>query len=272
MSLSPILQAILEHKKEELFHGKKIVPLSALLESAEQKRSMRRPFAQALAPGKDGKRKEGAFKIIAEIKRSSPSQCFVPTGFDPVAIARRYETAGAACLSVLTEDRFFLGSPLYVPLVKEAVSIPVLRKDFVVDPWQIAEAAALGADATLLMAVLFENPELMEPYFQMAEKVGIELLVEIHSAREWEMVKGFEPPLVGINNRDFLSPQLDLDIESTVRLAPLMPDSVTLVSESGLSGQGQLGRLTSLGVDGFLIGSAFMKTDDPGKALKELIE
>ncbi|MDH5678607.1 MAG: indole-3-glycerol-phosphate synthase TrpC, partial [Nitrospinota bacterium] len=108
--------------------------------------------------------------------------------------------------------------------------------------------------------------------FQMADKVGIELLVEIHSAREWEMVKGFEPPLVGINNRDFLSPQLDLDIESTVRLAPLMPDSVTLVSESGLSGQGQLGRLTSLGVDGFLIGSAFMKTDDPGKALKELIE
>ncbi|MDH5637374.1 MAG: indole-3-glycerol phosphate synthase TrpC [Nitrospinota bacterium] len=266
MSISPILQQIIDNKKILVRHAKNIFPLSALLEAAGQKAASHRPFAQSLggAPGK--------FKIIAEIKRSSPSHCFVPTGFDPVAIAKSYQGAGAACLSVLTEERFFLGSPLYIPMVKDAVSIPVLRKDFVVDPWQVAEAAALGADAVLLMAVLFQESEQMAPYFEMAAKVGIELLVEVHTPAEWEMAQIFHPPLVGINNRDFRSPKLDLDIESTVRLAPLIPDYVTLISESGLSGQGQLGRLASLGVDGFLIGSAFMKTEDPGAALGELIE
>ncbi|MDH5509038.1 MAG: indole-3-glycerol phosphate synthase TrpC [Nitrospinota bacterium] len=266
MNISPILQRIVDNKKTLVRHAKDIYPLPALLEAAERKAAFHRPFAQALGGI------SGEFKIIAEIKRSSPSHCFFPTGFDPVAIGRSYQDAGAACLSVLTEERFFLGSPLYLPMVKEAVSIPVLRKDFVVDPWQVAEAAALGADAVLLMAVLFQEREQMAPYFDMAAKLGIELLVEVHSQTEWEMARFFQPPLVGINNRDFRSPELDLDIESTVRLAPLIPDYVTLVSESGLSGQGQLGRLASLGVDGFLIGSAFMKTDDPGAALRELIE
>ncbi|MDH4185216.1 MAG: indole-3-glycerol phosphate synthase TrpC [Nitrospinota bacterium] len=265
MSLSPVLHQILMHKWEEVRHQKKIFSLAALEDAAAEKADGRRPFAAAFATGAPG------FKVIAEIKRSSPSQCYIPTGFDPVQIAKSYQAAGAACLSVLTEDRFFMGSSLYIPLVKEAVDIPVLRKDFVVDPWQVAEAAALGADAALLMAVLYEDCDQLAPFFQMADKVGIELLVEIHSEKEWELVKPYNPPLVGINNRDFRSAQLELDVETSVRLAPLLPKETIVISESGLSAQGQLGRLASLGVDGFLIGSAFMKSGDPGGALRALL-
>jgi indole-3-glycerol phosphate synthase len=264
MKLSPILESILDHKRDQVRHLKRIFPLATLMDSAERNRGERGSLAEAIGSG-------GGPSIIAEIKRSSPGQCYVPTGFDPVAIAKGYEAAGAVALSVLTEDRFFMGSAPYIPMVKKAVSIPVLRKDFIVDPWQIAESAALGADAVLLMAALFSAPEEMIPYYDIALQTGIEILMEIHTLSEWEMASNMIPDIVGINNRDFRSPDLDLDIETTVRLAPALPEDVTVISESGLSSASQLGRLASLGVDGFLIGSAFMKTGDPAGALRDLI-
>jgi len=264
MSLNPAIRKILDHKRDEVLHASRIVPEDALLEAAAQL-GERRSLTAALAPH------DGKPRVIAEIKRSTPSAMLKPVGFDPVRIANSYEAAGAAALSVLTEDRFFCGSPLYVPMVRETVSMPVLRKDFVVDRWQIAEAAALGADAVLLMAVNIEDDGEFAALFDYALKLGLEPLVEVHSREEWERIKPIGPKLVGINNRDFTSQDLKVDIAATLELAPMIPPDVTVVSESGIGSPDDIREVMKAGVRNFLIGTAFMKTPDAGAALARLL-
>ncbi|MBI4666149.1 MAG: indole-3-glycerol-phosphate synthase [Nitrospinae bacterium] len=261
----PILNSILAHKREELRFGKAMVSEEELLFAAERKGQKPRSLYSVLtAPG-------GKVRIIAEIKRSSPSAMIKPTGFDPARIAQAYETAGACAISVLTDARFFCGAPVYVPMAREAVSLPVLRKDFILDRWQLAETAALGADAVLLMVANFQDVSAFESLYHRALELNLEPLVEIHSEKEWERISHLKPRLVGVNNRDFMSPTLAVDSGTALRIAPLLPDDVAVVSESGISSPEQIRRAMEAGVDGFLIGSHFMKQENPGKALHELI-
>lgn len=262
-AMNPVIEKILAHKWDEVRLAKLSMPEEALVEAAG-KLGERRSLIGAI------KEKKGAPAIIAEIKRATPSAVLRPVGFDPVAIARSYEAAGAAAVSVLTDARFFCGEPLYVPMVREAVSIPTLRKDFIVDTWQVAEAAALGADAVLLMALNSSDEELASLYNRTL-KLGMEPLVEIHSKEEWERVRPLAPKLVGINNRDFTSDDLRVDTNVSADLISDLPDDVTVISESGISSAAEIRRLMDVGADGFLIGSAFMKEADPGAALSNLL-
>ncbi len=265
MSVSPVLKAILDHKREETRHAQKLVSEADLIRAAEHRRGDFRSLHGALA------NKGEAPGIIAEIKRASPSTMFKPAGFDPARIARDYEKAGASALSVITEARFFCGSPLYVPIVREGVSVPVLRKDFIIGRWQVAQTAALGADAILLMTVNFDDHARFEDLYRFAVELGLEPLVEIHSREEWEAVRGLKPKLVGVNNRDFRSPALTVDMETTTSLAPLIAGEAIVVSESGIASAEDIVRLARAGAGGFLIGSRFMREDNPGAALEKLI-
>ncbi|HEB71397.1 MAG TPA: indole-3-glycerol-phosphate synthase [Nitrospirae bacterium] len=264
MTINPTFLKILEYKRLEVERLKSVFPLETLRKAAVKQGAKRSLRAALTDSGED-------IRIIAEIKRSSPSACFKPVEFDPEGIAKSYESAGAVALSVLTEARFFSGNSAYVPLIRYATSLPVLRKDFIVDIWQVVESAALGADAILLMAVNFRDTEAIEPLYKEAIELGLAPLVEIHSEKEWRMVEPLKPAIVGINNRDFLSLDLKVDIGTTVALAPLLPSGVAVVSESGISTREDIERLKNCGVHGFLVGSSLMKADDPGKALKKLI-
>ncbi|MBF0634268.1 MAG: indole-3-glycerol-phosphate synthase [Nitrospinae bacterium] len=265
MSISPVLQAILDHKTEETRHARKLVSEADLIRVAERRRGDFRSLHGALANKGD---KPG---IIAEIKRASPSTMFKASDFHPARIAAGYEKAGASALSVITESRFFCGSPMYIPILRPAVSIPVLRKDFILDRWQVAETAALGADAILLMTVNFEDTERFADLYRFAVELGLEPLVEIHSSQEWESVRGLKPRLVGVNNRDFRSPTLSVDMMTTGRIAPLIAGEAIVVSESGISSPEDMIRISAEGADGFLIGSGLMREDDPGAGLERLI-
>jgi indole-3-glycerol phosphate synthase len=264
MLLHPMLQGIVDHKKEEVAHLRRMMPSGALRDAAAAV-SGRRPFANAL------RKSNGKVNIIAEIKRSSPSKMLMPTRFDPVGIAKAYEQNGAAAISVLTDTRFFCGAASFLPAVRQAVSIPVLRKEFIVDPWQLEETAALGADAVLLMAVLFDDPAPIAELYHKAIELDLQPLVEVHTEREWEQVAALDPQVVGINNRDFTSDFLPVDILATKFLAPKIDHKRVIVSESGIDHADNIATLAHF-VDAYLIGSAFMKTNDPGNALKGMLD
>jgi indole-3-glycerol phosphate synthase len=265
MSLNPALKAILDYKRDETRHAQKLVSEAGLIRVAQKRRGDFRSLSGALANKGDSP------GIIAEIKRASPLTMFKPAGFDPARIAIGYENAGASAVSVITETRFFCGSPLYVPIVREAVSIPVLRKDFIIVRWQVAETAALGADAILLMTVNFDNQAEFAQLYRFAVELGLEPLVEIHSGEEWEAVRDLKPALVGINNRDFRSPNLAVDTQTTGRIAPLIEGKALVVSESGIATAEDMIRISRAGADGFLIGSKLMREEDPGAELARLI-
>ncbi len=262
VALNRALTSIVENKKNEVRVTKRIYSKEMLIDSIDPNAIPRSLFGAL--------KREGRINVIAEIKRSSPSVMLKPSKFNPAAIARSYEKAGAVAISVLTDSRFFCGAPVYVPIVREAVNIPVLRKEFIVDPWQLYETAALGADAVLLMPVALSGPQEVADLYHLALELEIEPLVEIHSLADWEMVEGLKPKIIGINNRDFLSPDLKIDIGTTERVAPYLPKKSAIVSESGVSTAGDVAWL-SRHVDAFLIGSAFMGNDDPGNELNSLL-
>ena len=263
MTMNRAIEKIVESKTEEVAVSKKLYPEKHLTEVAAE-RALHISFADSLA------KNSNRVNVIAEIKRASPTGVFMPKDFDPVAIARSYEKAGAASISVLTDTRYFCGSPLFVPLVKKEVSIPVLRKEFIIDKWQLAESAALGADAVLLMAVLFDSADQLEEMYHYAKELGLDVLMEIHTEDEWKKVEQLRPEIVGINNRDFMSPDLAVDFAATKNIAPLLPDGVTIISESGIRGAEDMERLNDY-AHAFLIGSLFMKDKDPGRALAQTL-
>lgn len=220
-----------------------------------------RGFLQALvdAPG---------VAIIAEAKKASPSKGVIQPDFDPVRIALNYREGGAHCLSVLTDVDFFQGSLAYIPLVREAVELPVLRKDFIIDPLQIKEARIVGADAVLLIAAILEVGQLRD-FRLLAESLGMDVLVEVHDERELEDALAAESRLIGINNRNLND--FSVSLETTFRLLQKIPPGVPVVSESGITSVADMQRLKAAGVKAALIGESLMRAGKQDQLLREFL-
>jgi len=255
-----ILDDILAHKADEVSARKRAVPRAALRDLpgwGETRRGFRAALASRPAPA-----------VIAELKRASPSKGVIRPVYDPPAHARGYEAAGAAALSVLTDERFFQGHLDHLAAVRRAVSLPCLRKDFLVDPYQVDEARAYGADAVLVI-VAAGTGALRAELMAAATEAGLDVLVEVHSEPElsWAIAAGAD--LIGVNNRDLST--FVTALETTERLAPLVPPTALLVAESGMHSGADVRRMAAAGARAVLIGEAFMAAPDPGAALAEFL-
>ena len=255
-----ILDDIVAYKREELTHQKQQVSLDQLQDM---------PFFHTRAPGflqalatKDGR------AIIAEVKKASPSKGVIRKDFNPLALAQTYEASGATAISVLTERKFFQGSLDYLKHIRQHVALPLLRKDFVFDDYQVYEARAYGASAILLIVAILEDAQL-RGLSQLARALELDCLVEVHDEAERERALSCGARLLGINNRDLRTFQTT--IATSERLVQDLPADVVVVSESGLSNTQQLDRLEAQGVRAFLIGETFMAAPDPGEPLRQLL-
>lgn len=257
-----ILDTIVARKREEIAQRRAHLPTSTL-ESRIAMADPVRGFEQALRRHV----RAGTSAVIAEIKKASPSKGVIRPHFDPVAIARAYEDAGAACLSVLTDVDFFQGHDDYLCSARAAVSLPALRKDFIVDEYQVVETRVLGADCLLLIAAALTADRLGELH-ALARSVGLDVLIEVHDEAELDTALALEPTLVGINNRDLRTFETRLD--TTYRLLSRIPAGVLVVTESGINRREDVAAMRSAGVYAFLVGEAFMRADDPGAALSAL--
>lgn len=206
-------------------------------------------------------------RIIAEVKKASPSEGIIREDFDALELAREYEANGAAAISVLTDKKFFQGRPEYVTLVRNNVDVPVLRKDFLIDEYQVYESRGLGADAVLLIAAILTDKAL-EKLIKTASHLGMAPLVEVHTEGELAMALGSGAEIIGVNNRDLKT--FDTDLETTVKIAEKVPDGKVLVSESGIKTRGDIERLAPSGVDAFLVGTTLAASMDAGAKLREL--
>ncbi len=250
-----ILDDIIKVKRREVAERKKTIPLSALTAAIE-----------GMPPTRDFRRALGAgdCAIIAEVKRRSPSRGTIREDFDPVRIAGEYETHGAAAVSVLTDETFFGGSNGDLIAVKSMVFLPVLRKEFIIDPWQILETRAIGADALLLIAAVLGESQLRE-YRELAASLGLDSLVEVHDRQELEKALRAGAEIIGINNRDLKT--FATDIRTSLTLAPLVPANRIVVSESGIRSRVEIETLMQAGVRTFLIGEALVAAPDRGAKL-----
>jgi indole-3-glycerol phosphate synthase len=263
--MTDILQRILARKREEVAERKLRVPLVELRARCASA-SPARGFAKRLRARVDA----GQPAVIAEVKKASPSKGLIRADFDPAAIARSYAAGGAACLSVLTDVDFFQGSDAFLQQARAACELPVLRKDFVVDKYQLFEARALGADAVLLIAAALDNAALANLHAQ-AMDCGLDVLLEVHDSVDLQRALALPVEartLVGINNRDLRT--FATGIDTTLRLRAQVPADRLLVTESGIATRADVARLRSAGVHAFLVGEAFMRADDPGAELARL--
>jgi len=254
------LAEILEHKRRELTLARERQPGDALARRARLLAQAPRGFRRALESGERP-------RVIAEIKRRSPSRGEIRPDFDAVACARAYASAGAAAISVLTDARYFGGSLELLAQVREAVSLPLLRKDFIVDAYQVDEARVHGADAVLLIAAALDRSALRE-LAAHAEALGMDALVEVHDERELEAALAAGADLIGINNRDLRTFEVDLGV--TERLAGKLPEGCVVVAESGIFTPRDWERLEAAGAQAFLVGEALMRESDVGAALRRL--
>jgi len=256
--VADILQRILETKRAEVRAGRAALPLAEMERRAREAPAVR-DFVGALR----GRIDAGKPAVIAEVKRASPSKGLLREHFDPAAIARSYERGGAACLSVLTDHEYFQGSAEHLVAARAACSL----KDFVIDPYQVLEARAMGADCILLIAAALDV-EVMRELESVAEGLGLAVLVEVHDAQELEAALALRTPLVGINNRNLRT--FETRLETTLELRKRVPAGRIVVTESGILAAGDVQRLRSDGVAAFLVGEAFMRAADPGEALGRL--
>lgn len=258
-----VLRRIIARKWEELAERRRHNSL-AMLEARISEQSPVRGFTRRLVD----RAGRGETAVIAEVKKASPSKGVIREDFQVAVIARSYEAGGAACLSVLTDMDFFQGSDDYLREARAVSSLPVIRKDFTVDPYQVIEARSIGADAILLIVAALEQAQLQE-LLQTALEVGLDVLVEVHDRAELERALMLPAaPLLGINNRDLHT--FDTRLETTLELLAHIPAERTVVTESGIHTTEDVARMRAQGVHAFLVGEAFMRTDDPGEQLREL--
>lgn len=261
--MSDVLVEICDRKRKHVAARKKAVSLSALEEQAKAA-SPARGFEREL----ENSAFIGAYGIIAEIKKASPSKGLIRDDFDPSALAKAYEAGGAQCLSVLTDEPYFQGSDDYLKAARDAVAIPVLRKDFMIDPYQITESRALGADCILLIMAALDGAQPHE-FEQQAMELGMSVLVEVHNEAELDKALDLDTRLVGINNRNLKTLEVDLGVTET--LSKMLPQGTLSVSESGLKTKEDLDRIADHGVYCFLVSESLMRQDDVELALKTLL-
>jgi indole-3-glycerol phosphate synthase len=254
-----ILSRIIESRREQVARRQRIIP-EAVLRIAAGKSDARRDFAGALTRGK--------VNVIAEIKKASPSAGLLRRDFEPVALARGFEQAGAAALSVLTEEENFQGALAHLRDARSVVQLPVLRKDFIVDSYQVWEARAANADSFLLIAAVLDDATLAG-LLALGRDVGMEALVEVHTAEELRRALAAGAHVVGVNNRNLHT--LEVRVETSLELVEMIPEDRVAVSESGLRSAEDLRKLRAAGFDAFLIGESLMREADPGAALGQLI-
>ncbi len=258
-----ILDEIVAHKRKELAALPEAVVTLESLRVQVAERGGARDFTGALM-----RPRAGDVGLIAEVKKASPSAGVIREDFDPVAIAREYEAAGASCLSVLTDEKYFQGSPEFLIQIREAVDVPLLRKDFVIDERQIAEAIDWGADAVLLIAAILDDAQLAH-FHTLATTAGLAALVEVHDEDELERALAIRAPLIGVNNRDLK--QFTVDLGTTEELAARMDTRQTLlVAESGIHDRAGVERLTACGARAVLVGESLMRQDDISAKVREL--
>ena len=259
-----VLKKIVDYKTEELAQVKGASPLAEMIGRIADLEDQPRGFEAAIVNACSS----GWTPIIAEVKKGSPSKGVIRADFDPLEIAQIYQENGATCLSVLTDEHFFLGHLSYLALIREQVSLPLLRKDFIFDPYQIYQARAAGADAILLIAAMLELSQLRE-FAAIARELSLDVLLEVHDESELETALRTDCNLIGINNRDLRS--FVVDITTSERLAALVPPGRIIVAESGITGRDEIVRLTESGLHAFLIGESLMREEDIGAKLRELL-
>lgn len=255
-----MLEKIVADKKEELKQHKKAAPVSEM-EARIARRTGTLDFASAL--------KGDGVRLIAEVKKASPSKGVLCPDFDPVALARTYADNGAAAISVLTEEKYFGGHLNHLSEIRQGVEIPLLRKDFIFDPYQVFESRACGADALLLIAAILE-PEQLDELLSLSHELGLNCLVEVHNENELKMALHSGAQIIGINNRDLKT--FNVDIGTTQRLRPLVPKDKTVVSESGISRRQDMKYLKKWGVDAALVGEALLTAGDIAIKMRELLK
>lgn len=262
MSLPTVLEKIVARKVEEVAERRARAPL-AEVEALARAADAPRGFARALQA--QAARKQAA--VIAEVKKASPSKGVLRENFVPADIARSYEEGGATCLSVLTDVDFFQGGDAYLQEARAACQLPVLRKDFLIDPYQVVEARALGADCVLLIVACLEDGQMRE-LAATAKDMGLDVLVEVHDGAELERALQLEAPLLGINNRNLHT--FDVSLETTLDLLPRVPQDRLVVTESGILTRADVELMEISGVYAFLVGEAFMRAENPGVELGRL--
>jgi indole-3-glycerol phosphate synthase len=263
-STSDVLTRICANTRAEVATRKAKTSIEALRQTIAVRGNAPRGFGQAL---KDAV-VHGRYSLIAEIKRASPSGGLIRTNFDPTALARAYQAGGATCLSVLTDERWFHGTPAHLQAARAAVHLPVLRKDFILDPWQVYESRAMGADCILLIMAALSDAQARE-LEAVARALDLDVLVEVHDQPELERALGLETQLIGINNRNLKT--LQTDLATTEALAPLVPPDRFLVAESGIRNTGDLRRLAAAGAQCYLVGESLLRHTDVAAATRALL-
>lgn len=262
MSVPTILEKINARKQQEIAERSARVPLAELKAVLADQPDVR-GFVQAM----ESRLNQGQSAIIAEIKKASPSKGVIRADFDPADIARSYAEAGAACLSVLTDRDFFQGSEENLQQARAACDLPVIRKDFLIDPYQIYEARAIGADCVLLIVASLEKQQLMQ-LNDLAGDIGLDVLIEVHNEAELEVALETDNRLIGINNRDLHTFETSLD--TTLQLLDKIGDERIVVTESGILLPQDVASMRAAGVNAFLVGEAFMRSREPGEGLRKL--
>lgn len=262
--MADVLDRILATKRREIASAQGRLPLAEVRVAAESRRDVR-PFERALRQQLE----RGQPAVIAEVKKASPSKGVLRADFDPAAIAASYAKGGAACLSVLTDVEYFQGAPEYLQLARAACELPVLRKDFIVDEYQIYEARQWGADAILLIVAALDDARLAS-FETLARSLSMAVLVEVHDKAELDRALRLSSPLVGVNNRNLRT--FVTNLETTLALLPRVPPEKIVVTESGIGTRDDVSRMRAAGVNAFLVGEAFMRAADPGGALAALFD